>query len=294
AAAAAGRDAGSDAAYADAAGAGDCPVGSWTRATDLPKPLGAAEINRDISQVIVAEAGAGWPWLDYDPAIVAVGETLSSAFPNGPCGDHLEGQAIIPADPNNRLLRSDVWLAIDRVEDAGLSGRSWPGGRCAYRIGPAEPRAGVTIGERTVIDDAVPPFNELTHVLRDGAMVWLALQFNGYRSEFPAGGNKLVALDLCTGDVRWQSDDYVASGPVLLAGPYLIATEGFTEEPDRLRVYDRATGAVVQTLDLPSRAEEIALTPEKLYALTYNSLVTFPVVTAIDDLPAPAVDQVLY
>jgi hypothetical protein len=89
--------------------------------------------------------------------------------------------------------------------------------------------------------------------------VWLSLGFNGYAREFPKGGNRVIAIDLCEGRVVWQSKDAVSNGGLLLLGPYLITAYGFTSERRYVYVLDSHSGSLVQKLPVienvcPSKA----------------------------------------
>jgi hypothetical protein len=84
--------------------------------------------------------------------------------------------------------------------------------------------------------------------VRSGSAVWLSVTFNGYTREFPKGGNRIIALDLCDGRVVWQSKDAMSNGGLLLLGDYLISPFGFTTEPRFVHVLDSRSGKVVQKL----------------------------------------------
>lgn len=121
----------------------------------------------------------------------------------------------------------------------------------------------------------VPPRNRLAALARRGSAVWAALQANGYARDLPAGGNVVVAADLCTGVVRWSSGDLTSNGPLLTVGDAVVTAYGFTAEPDHLYVLDAARGAVVQSVPLPSAAEALALTRERLWVKTYDAVLSF-------------------
>jgi outer membrane protein assembly factor BamB len=97
-------------------------------------------------------------------------------------------------------------------------------------------------------EDRVPPFNTIRAVIRSGSAVWLSIGFNGYTREFPAGGNRILALDLCQGKVIWQSADSLSNGGLLLLGDYLVAPYGFTSERRFVFVLDAHSGKVIQKL----------------------------------------------
>jgi hypothetical protein len=142
-----------------------------------------------------------------------------------------------------------------RDTPAGDSGRGWRGGQCEFELSLAD-GSGVPV---VLGSDQVPPFNTVRSLVRTGSAVWLNLGFNGYAREFPQGGNRIVAVDLCDGRVVWQSRDAVSNGGLLLLDDYLITAYGFTSEPRYVFVLDRHSGSVVQKLPVienvcPSKA----------------------------------------
>jgi hypothetical protein len=142
------------------------------------------------------------------------------------------------------VVLDGVELRVVGVTPAGSSGRGWAGNQCTVDVRLADgsgatARLGAT---------EMPPFTSVTSVVRAGSAVWLSVTFNGYTREFPKGGNRIVALDLCEGRVVWQSKDGVSNGGLLLLDDYLISPYGFTSEPRFVYVLDARSGHVVQKL----------------------------------------------
>jgi hypothetical protein len=137
-----------------------------------------------------------------------------------------------------------VQLSVATSAPAGKTGRGWSGNQCTLRVqladGAGKP---VELGA-----PALPPFNSVGAVVRQGSAAWLSLTFNGYTKEFPGGGNRVVALDLCEGRVVWQSPNSTSNGGLLLLDDYLIAPYGFTSERRSLFVLDAHSGRLVQQL----------------------------------------------
>jgi outer membrane protein assembly factor BamB len=149
---------------------------------------------------------------------------------------------------------------VERVP-AGTSGRGWPGNRCGFELALA---SGAGRPVRLGADQA-PPFNAVTSLVRSGGAVWLELSFNGYTREFPKGGNRVVAVDLCEGRVAWTSRDSVSNGGLLLLGDHLVTAYGFTSERRYLYVLDARSGKLVQRLAV---VENIC--PSKSWAPNYD------------------------
>jgi len=148
-----------------------------------------------------------------------------------------------------------VRIRVLRETEAGRSGRGWSGVQCELELSLADGSGSpVVLGPKQV-----PPFNTVRAVLRSGSAVWLNIGFNGYRREFPLGGNRVVAVDLCDGHIAWQSKGGVSNGGLLLLGDYLITAYGFTSEPRFVFVLEAHSGNVVQKLPIvenvcPSKA----------------------------------------
>jgi outer membrane protein assembly factor BamB len=149
---------------------------------------------------------------------------------------------------------------VERVP-AGTSGRGWPGNRCSFELALA---SGAGRPVRLLADQA-PPFNAVTSLVRSGGAVWLELSFNGYTREFPKGGNRVVAVDLCEGKIAWTSRDSWSNGGLLLLGDYLVTAYGFTSERRYLHVLDARSGKLVQRLPV---VENIC--PSKSWAPNYD------------------------
>ncbi len=187
------------------------------------------------------------------PALLEPGKTANPEWPDQPsatagafdrtCSDSPSG----PREADSGVVLLDgVEVRLTEVAPAGLSGRQWPGNQCTFELrladGSGRP---VELGP-----DEVPPFTSVTSLVRAGSAVWLELSFNGYTSEFPNGGNRIIAVDLCDGRVAWKSADGVANGGLLLAGDYLISAFGFTNERRSVFVLDAYSGEVVQKLPI--------------------------------------------
>lgn len=143
------------------------------------------------------------------------------------------------------VIIDGVELRLADATPAGSSGRGWSGNQCAFDVRLADGS-----GKSTRLGpQEVPPFTTISALVRSGSAVWLSLSFNGYTREFPRGGNRIVALDLCDGRVVWQSKDAMSNGGLLLlGGDYLISPFGFTSERRYVFVLDAHSGRVVQKL----------------------------------------------
>ena len=154
-----------------------------------------------------------------------------------------------------------VELRLAGVAPAGVSGRHWFGNQCRLELrlenGAGRP---VTLGP-----SELPPFYAVTSLVRSDSAVWLAVGFNGYAREFPKGGNRVIAVDLCEGKVVWSSPDARSNSSLLLLGDYLVTAYGFTTERRFVFVLDARSGAVVQKLPV---IENVC--PSKAWAPNYT------------------------
>ena len=127
---------------------------------------------------------------------------------------------------------------------AGSSGRNWPGNQCIFEVSRSDGAgSAVKLGP-----EQVPPFNSISAVARSGSAAWISVGFNGYAKEFPRGGNRIIALDLCAGRVVWQSPDATSNRGLFLYDDYLLSPYGFTGEKRSLFVLDSRSGKVIQQL----------------------------------------------
>lgn len=159
------------------------------------------------------------------------------------CTDSPDARQEVPSAP---LIIDGVEVRVLSATPAGSSGRAWQGNRCAFSLRLAD-------GGGTAVElgpEQVPPFNTITALVRSGSAAWLSIGFNGYTKEFPAGGNRVVAVDLCTGRVVWQSKDALSNGGLLLLDDYLVAPFGFTSERRFVHVLDAHSGKLVQKLPI--------------------------------------------
>jgi hypothetical protein len=144
------------------------------------------------------------------------------------------------------IVLDGVRIALVAAEPAGQSGRGWRGNQCRIDVQQADGAGQVThLGPQHI-----PPFTTITALVRAGSAAYLSIGFNGYNKEFPAGGNRVLALDLCQGKVVWQSKDAMSNGGLLLLGDYLVSPYGFTSERRYVFVLDAHSGGVVQKLPM--------------------------------------------
>lgn len=190
-------------------------------------------------------------WADRGlPPLLATGKGAKREVPdqvgNGEeffhvtCTDSPSRSNATEVDPRGDGLE----LRVIRATEAGASRRKWSGNQCEFELRLAD-GSGVPV---VLGSEQVPPFNTIRAAVRSGSAVWLSIGFNGYTKEFPAGGNRIVALDLCQGKVIWQSKDSTSNGGLLLLGDYLIAPYGFTRERRYVYVLDAHSGKVIQKL----------------------------------------------
>jgi hypothetical protein len=214
----------------------------------------------------VLEARPACPAFDWSPRslrpILAPGKTSNPALLDQTDTDALAFEAVCADSPSGPpsawvkpYVRGGVEISVKVAEPAGTSGRRWAGNQCTFEVKLAD-GAGrpVELGP-----DVVPPFNSVTALAVSSSAVWLELSFNGYTREFPKGGNRVVAVDLCEGRVVWKSKDQTSNGGIRLLGDYLVTAFGFTSEPRFVYVFDARSGAQIQKLSVlenicPSKA----------------------------------------
>ena len=227
-----------------------------TTATSSADPPGGAPVRRDCSP-------AKQPSRSLRPLLKAgkrpnpkYADRAGVAFPrvDWGCTDDPEGA---PTGRGFGAVIDGVEVRVNAMTPAGKSGRGWPGNQCTFTLQQSSDeffKLSVPLGT-----NVVPPFNGLTSLVRSGSAVWVELSFNGYKKDFPRGGNRVAALDLCDGRLLWKSSDGISNGGLLLVGDYLITAFGFTFEPRYVHVFDAYSGKLVQKLPVlenicPSKA----------------------------------------
>jgi len=167
-------------------------------------------------------------------------------------------------------------LEVTMVEDAGTSKRGWPGAKCGFKI--------VDTADATkyaVLSPAgVPPFTAPTALIRDGDIVYMNLNFNGYAKELPQGGNLIVALHMVNHDEMWRTGKFTSNAAMMLYGDALITGYGFTKEKAALNVIDTASGAVIQKVTLPKAPTELRRKDNKLFVRIYDGYAVLPITGA--------------
>ena len=93
----------------------------------------------------------------------------------------------------------------------------------------------------------------------------------GNLSASSGGGARLHAIDLQTNRLRWVSGKNTCSGQFEVIAGSVVCAYGFTGEPDFIRVLDRYTGDVTQTLKLKTAADWLIPKDGVLYVRCYNT-----------------------
>lgn len=197
-------------------------------------------------------APADWSQHKLAP-LLAPGKKPGSSRPDRAGATGLLFDAECTDSPNGPGASAASPVVVDGVEvrlvgaaPAGTTGRGWAGNQCRFEVRLAD-GAGVPV---RLGDAEVPPFTTVTALVREGSAAWVSVGFNGYTREFPKGGNRVLALDLCDGRVVWKSKDATSNGGLLLVDDYLVSPYGFTSERRYVFVLDAHSGDVVQKLPI--------------------------------------------
>ena len=142
------------------------------------------------------------------------------------------------------VVLAGVEIRLASSEPAGSSQRGWTGDQCAFEVKSVDGSGAAT----RLGNQEIPPFTTVSAVVRSGSAAFIGVSFNGYSAEFPKGGNRVIAVDLCEGRVVWRSKDSMSNGGLLLLDGYLISPYGFTNERRYVFVLDSRSGQVIQKL----------------------------------------------
>jgi hypothetical protein len=91
-----------------------------------------------------------------------------------------------------------------------------------------------------------------------------------YSAEVGGACSALVRVDPQAGTVVWRSRDLVSNNIFLLYGPFVVTGYGFTNEDDALYLVSRATGRVLDTLQLESAHSYLEFKDRQLVVLTHG------------------------
>jgi hypothetical protein len=96
----------------------------------------------------------------------------------------------------------------------------------------------------------------------------------GYASDSGGRNGYLTGIDLDTGKVRWRSPALVANAQnFAITKGHIVSGYGFTAEKDWLYLVDPATGKVRDRLALPSAAERITVSGDRIVVRCYDARV---------------------
>ena len=81
-----------------------------------------------------------------------------------------------------------------------------------------------------------------------------------------------AAVDLSSGKLLWKSQSLVSNGRCFdIVDGVLICGYGFTAEPDYIYQLDTATGRVLASTPVKSKADYLIVRDKTLYVRTYNT-----------------------
>jgi len=104
-----------------------------------------------------------------------------------------------------------------------------------------------------------PDHLEVQDVRYAGEVVYFNEACQSYSREARGRCSSLVALDATTRQLRFRTRPLVSNGEILVLDAYVLASYGFTAEPDSLSLVSRATGRVAARMELPVAAQHLAL-----------------------------------
>jgi hypothetical protein len=112
----------------------------------------------------------------------------------------------------------------------------------------------------------------------DEEVLYLSVAHRTYAASSYGENASVTALDLRTGNLRWQSDPLVCNAANFeVLGDHIVCGYGFTAEPDALVVLDRTTGATTQKIKLVTGPDYVIARDGKLYVRTYNTDYVFAI-----------------
>lgn len=166
-----------------------------------------------------------------------------------------------------------VHFTVLSVEPAQMNKLGWVPRQCTIGVHTEAHTAPAPLLGPKVL----PSNNTIWNAQRAGDQLFVTLNANGYSSNFKDGSNRIAAIDLCTQQLRWVSQDLRNNAPFLLVEDALITGYGFTDEKDFLYVLDAKTGKELQKLPLAKAPEAFAIDGDRLTVRIYDGLVTYQI-----------------
>lgn len=115
---------------------------------------------------------------------------------------------------------------------------------------------------------------EIVWARQIGRLLVVQTSHLGYASDSADRNGYLTAIDLATGKVRWRSPSLVANARnFIVVDGMIVSGYGFTAEKDWLYLTDPKTGRVRDRLALPSMAERLTRSGDRIVARCYDAKV---------------------
>ena len=111
---------------------------------------------------------------------------------------------------------------------------------------------------------------EIQDIRLAGGVVYFNEACQGYSAAAKGKCSSLVAVEPKSQRVLWRTPALTSNGRIALRDCYVIAGYGFTNEPDALHVVDRASGTIVQTIDVASAPQGYTLDATELVVELYS------------------------
>lgn len=110
-----------------------------------------------------------------------------------------------------------------------------------------------------------------------GDVLYIANSHWTYSADTGGANSYISAIDVATGKLLWRSEPLVSNAKnFLIVGSGIVAGYGFTDEPDRVVVIDRATGKVTDEVAVPSGPEQLADRGDQILVRCYDADVHIP------------------
>jgi hypothetical protein len=126
---------------------------------------------------------------------------------------------------------------------------------------------------RSVVPKAYGP-QEVVWAQQVGRLLIVQTNHLGYAKDSGGRNGYLTGIDIASGNVAWRSPSLVANaGNFLFVNGMIISGYGFTAEKDWLYLLDPRTGRVRDRVALPSMAERLTRSGERIVVRCYDAKV---------------------
>ncbi len=124
-----------------------------------------------------------------------------------------------------------------------------------------------------VLDDYIsyPHDTEVQDIRYDGTHLFFNAACKTYAKESNYQCSSLICLDPLAQNIKWQTRDLVSNEIFLVEDSFIVASYGFTDEPDDVSLINKSTGQLLDKKQLKSALDYMEIKDGSLFLIDYHS-----------------------